>query len=203
MRAHPHYNPFNVREPAERPDWTRVFARPEQPLDLEIGFSTGRWLLQYAQTFPERNIAGLEIRAKFIELVKNKIAAAGLPNAYVLRANAGAALPQLFAPRSLSRVIILFPDPWRKTRHLKRRVVNRLFLTELQKYLKPGAQLYIATDQLSLAEDMATDLQAVPVYKNKYARYAPENFPGLVTDIEKYQLERGRPIYRLVFTLNA
>ncbi|MDR2428910.1 MAG: methyltransferase domain-containing protein, partial [Candidatus Margulisbacteria bacterium] len=99
MRAHPHYNPFNVREPAEHPDWTKVFARPEQPLDLEIGFSTGRWLLQYARTFPERNIAGLEIRAKFIDHARRKIAAEKLANAYVLKANAAAALPELFAPR--------------------------------------------------------------------------------------------------------
>jgi len=198
MRAHPHYNPFNVRAPAERPDWRKVFARPEQPLDLEIGFSTGRWLLKYAQDFPGRNIAGLEIRTKFIEYVKNKITQAGLTNAYVLKANAGTALPELFAPGSLSRVIIMFPDPWYKARHLKRRVVNQNFLRELAGYLRPDAELHIATDQKSLAEDMLSDLTAVPEYKNKYAQYAPENFAGIVTDIEKYQLERGRPMYRLV-----
>jgi len=199
MRAHPHYNPFNVREPAEYPDWQKVFLKPEQPLDLEIGFSTGRWLLKYAQDFPERNIAGLEIRTKFIDHVKNKISAFSLSNAYVLKANAGTALKKLFQPKSLSRVIIMFPDPWYKARHLKRRVVNQDFLQELAEYLQPGAQVHIATDQKNLAEDMLADLLAMPQYKNKYERYAPENFPGIITDIERYHLERGNPIYRLVF----
>ncbi|MDR2430756.1 MAG: tRNA (guanosine(46)-N7)-methyltransferase TrmB [Candidatus Margulisbacteria bacterium] len=199
MRARPHCNPFNVREPAERPDWTKVFANPGQPLDLEIGFSTGRFLLRYARNFPERNIAGLEIRGKFIEYVKNKISTAGLTNAYALKANAGTALAKLFAPRSLSRVIIMFPDPWRKAGHLKRRVVNPDFLAGLAKHLKPGAELHIATDQKELAEDMRAALLAAPEYQNKHALYAPENFAGIATDIEKYQLERGRPVYRLVF----
>ena len=201
MRAHPHYNPFNVREPAEYPDWQRVFLNPEQPLDLEIGFSTGRWLLKYAQDFPERNIVGLEIRTKFIEYVKNKINSSGLTNAYVLKANVSTALKKIFPPKSLSRVIIMFPDPWYKARHLKRRVVNQDFLKELAGYLEPQAEVHIATDQSSLAEDMLADLLAVPEYKNKYTQYAPENFAGIITDIEKYQMERGKSVYRLVFTL--
>jgi hypothetical protein len=51
-----------------------------------------------------------------------------------------------------------------------------------------------------LAADMLTDLLAAPDYQNKYEQYAPENFAGLTTDIELYNLERGRKIYRLVFT---
>ena len=156
--------------------------------------------MQYAQAYPERNIAGLEIRAKFIEPARAKIKDAGLANAYVLQANAATALPELFTPRSLSRVIIMFPDPWYKPRHLKRRVVNKNFLRELGKYLQPGAELHIATDRPALAADMYADLQAAPGYQNKYTEYAPENFPGLVTDNERYQLERGYPVYRLVFS---
>ena len=198
MRAHPHYNPFNVREPSECPDWQKIFA-DNRPLDLEIGFSTGRWLLQYAKIFPERDIVGLEIRSKFIAHVRRKIAAENLSNVYVLQANAGTALKELFAPRSLSRVIIMFPDPWYKPRHIKRRVVNPPFLAELAEYLQPDAELHIATDQQILAEDMYADLRAAPAYCNKYTDYAPQNFAGLVTDIEQYNIERGRRIYRLVF----
>jgi tRNA (guanine-N7-)-methyltransferase len=203
LRAHPHYNPFNVREPSECPDWARIFAEPKRPLDLEIGFSTGCWLLQYATDFPERNIVGLEIRTKFIEYVKNKITGQKLTNAYVLKANAATALGKLFQPQSLSRVIIMFPDPWYKSRHLKRRVVNQDFLRELSAYLKPGAEVHIATDQQTLAEDMYSDLTEVTVYKNKYAKYAPANLTGIVTDIEKYHLERAHPIYRMVWMLNG
>ena len=199
MRAHPHYNPFNVREPAEYPDWTEVFARSEQPLDLEIGFSTGRWLIQYAQTFPERNIAGLEIRTKFIEYARRKIADEKLTNAYVLKANAAAALPELFAPQSLSRAIIMFPDPWYKPRHLKRRVVKPKFLAELAVCLRCGAELHLATDQQNLAADLLAELTAAPEYQNKHEQYAPANFAGLTTDIELYNIKRGREIYRLVF----
>ena len=198
MRAHPHYNPFNVREPSERPDWREIFV-DNRPLDLEIGFSTGHWLLQYAKTFPERDIVGLEIRSKFIEYARRKIAAENLPNAYVLQANANTALKELFAPQSLSRAVIMFPDPWYKPRHLKRRVVTPGFLTGLAECLRPGAEVHIATDRQGLAEDMLADLMSAPEYRNKYADYAPQNFPGIVTDIERYNIERGKRIYRLVF----
>ncbi|GBR77340.1 tRNA (guanosine(46)-N7)-methyltransferase TrmB, partial [Candidatus Termititenax persephonae] len=120
-------------------------------------------------------------------------------NAYVLKANANTALGELFAPRSLSRTVIMFPDPWYKPRHLKRRVVHPKFLAELAVRLCPGAELHIATDQPSLAADMRSDLLSAAEYKNKYPDYAPENFAGLLTDIEQYNRQRGRQIYRLVF----
>ncbi|MDR2428843.1 MAG: hypothetical protein LBD62_03450, partial [Candidatus Margulisbacteria bacterium] len=139
------------------------------------------------------------IRAKFIDHARRKIAAEKLANAYVLKANAAAALPELFAPRNLSRAIIMFPDPWYKPRHLKRRVVSPKFLAELAVCLRGGAELHLATDQQNLATDLLAELTAAPEYQNKYGQYAPENFTGLATDIELYNIKRGREIYRLVF----
>lgn len=200
MRAHPHYNPFNVREPRELPVWQSIFTNGA-PLDLEIGFSNGTWLLDYAIKYPQRNIIGVETRTKFIAIVKEKIQEQGLQNAYVVQANINTSLPKLFKDILFDNVFVFFPDPWYKPRHVRRRVVTADFIKEIHTYMRPSAKLHIATDQEFLAKDMLADLEASGLFTNQSGanNYAAENIPGITTDIEKYNIKKARPIYRLVF----
>jgi len=200
MRAHPHSNPFSVREPAELPEWGTVFANKNQ-IDLEVGFSNGTWLIDYAKKFPERNIVGVEIRKKFIESTKEKIAAEKLTNAWVLQANINTALPILFKNIKLQNVFVLFPDPWYKKGHLKRRVITPEFLDLLAGQMQSGGMLHIASDKQLFALEMLEVLAAHPLYKNTMPEksLAPENIAGVHTDIELYHLRLGNPLSRLVF----
>jgi len=200
MRAHPHFNPFSVREPSELPDWEKVFAKA-QPLDLEIGFSNGTWLVDYAKRFPKRNIVGVEIRKKFIEVAKEKIANEKLTNAYVLQANINTALPKLFKDIKLEKVFILFPDPWYKKGHLKRRVISPEFLKVLPEFMTASGQVYIATDKKEFALEMLALLEVENIFFNLAGKgnFAENTISGIVTDIEKYHLRLGNPLYRLAF----
>lgn len=200
MRAHPHFNPFSVREPAELPDWRTVFPNNNQ-IDLEIGFSNGTWLIAYAKKFPERNIIGVEIRKKFIESAKEKIKNEKLTNAYVLQANINTALPKLFKEVKLNNVFVLFPDPWRKKGHLKRRVITPEFLDSLASQMVSGGRLHIASDKQLFALEMLEVVAAHPLFKNTMPgeNLAPENISGVYTDIEIYHLRLGNPVSRLVF----
>ena len=200
MRAHPHFNPFSVREPSELPNWDQVFQNPGL-LDLEIGFSNGTWLVGYAKKFPARNIVGLEIRTKFIQAAKEKIQQNNIFNAYVLKANANTALAQLLKPETLSRVFILFPDPWYKKGHLKRRVVGPEFIKELAKYLVPQGELYIATDKKIFAEEMLKQLEESKLFVNLAGakKFAEQTIAEVSTDIENYHQKLGNPIYRMNF----
>ncbi len=58
VRTYPHFNPFSVAVP-EKINWEEVFA-DSYPLNLEIGCSNGRWMLDYAKKYPDRNIVGIE-----------------------------------------------------------------------------------------------------------------------------------------------
>jgi tRNA (guanine-N7-)-methyltransferase len=201
MRVRPHFNPFNIREPNECPDWHKIFNN-DYPLDLEIGCSTGKWLLEYAEKFPERNIIGVEIRTKYIEHVRQKITDKGLKNCYIVQANINTSLEKLFSGIKLSKIFIMFPDPWYKERHLKRRVVNPNFIEDISGYLSGQGELQIATDREQLAKDMLLDLEKSDKFKNIYGAgcYADKNIEGLVTDIEAYVQKKGEPIYRMAFS---
>lgn len=207
MRAYAHYNPFNVREASEYPDWSEVFQNDNQ-IDLEIGFSNGDWLIDYAKKFPERNIVGVETRSKFIEHVKERIKKENLSNAYVLQANINTAIDDLFEDATLANVHIMFPDPWYKKGHLKRRVVQTPFIEILAKKMLPEGELHIATDKEFLAQDMLAVMEGgeeepgfAKVYINKAGQknWSSENIEGITTPIERYHLKLGNAIYRIVF----
>jgi tRNA (guanine-N7-)-methyltransferase len=196
MRARPHFNPFTVREPDQLPHFP-----DHQTIDLEIGCSTGRWMIGYAKLFPKRAIVGVEIRLKYIDHVRQKIDKEHIPNAQVSRANISTAVPKLFKPGQLGNVFIMFPDPWYKKKHFKRRVVNPEFLNQLGEYMAPGSELHIATDQEQFGKEMLADCERCRFFVNKFGKntFANENIPGIITDIEEYNLDLGKPIARMVF----
>ncbi|MEM7057859.1 MAG: tRNA (guanosine(46)-N7)-methyltransferase TrmB [Pseudomonadota bacterium] len=112
---------------------------------LEIGFGGGEHMLAQAQANPEIGIIGAE---PFINGVAKLLAAieqAGVSNVSVTDADARDVMDVLPAA-SIARVFLLYPDPWPKTRHHKRRFVNPAQLNQLAKVMAPGADLRIATD---------------------------------------------------------
>ncbi len=200
MRAHPHFNPFNIHGKIERPDWNAVFPSGKE-LGVEIGFSNGRWLLPFAKAHQDINMVGIEVRKAFVEKVKQTIAKEQLPNVHVLLANANTAIPELFDKESLSLVTIFFPDPWYKPRHMKRRVVQPAFLDILASVMKKGAVVHLASDKHELSLDMRELLNGHPAFENLCDKtgWAPENFPGFETDIELFHIKHKNPIYRLQY----
>ncbi len=123
-----------------------------KPLDLggrevwvELGFGGGEHLAGQAQMHPDVRILGAEPFVNGVASLVRHVADRGLSN---VRVHAGdgremlAALPE----GSVSRVFVLFPDPWPKTRHHKRRLINAQTIAELARVMKPGATLRFATD---------------------------------------------------------
>lgn len=112
---------------------------------LEIGFGGGEHMLAQAQANPDVGIIGAE---PFINGVAKLLAAierAGVANVSVTDADARDVMDVL-PPASIDRVFLLYPDPWPKSRHHKRRFVNPAQLDQVARVLKSGAHLRIATD---------------------------------------------------------
>jgi len=119
---------------------------------LEIGFGGGEHLVAQAAANPDTGFIGCE---PFIEGVAKAIAGIEYNALGNVRLWPDDARPLLeaFAPASIDRVFILFPDPWPKRRQQKRRLVQPDFMAELARILVPGGRLRFATDVASYADE--------------------------------------------------
>jgi tRNA (guanine-N7-)-methyltransferase len=118
----------------------------EGPIELEIGFGRGRFLLERARTAPESRIIGIEIKAKWAHVVEARRQREGLGNALALRADVRDLLPRAGPEGSLARVFLHFPDPWWKRKHAKRRVLDERLLDQVARLLAPGGEFFVQTD---------------------------------------------------------
>jgi tRNA (guanine-N7-)-methyltransferase len=131
-----------------------------RPLWLEIGFGGGEHLAAQAAAHPERGLIGCE---PYIDGVARLLAlaeAARLENLRVVVDDARLLLDAL-PDRCLERIFALFPDPWPKTRHHKRRIVNPATAAQFARVLAPGGELRLATDDMSYARWMLQVLSPV------------------------------------------
>jgi len=126
-------------------DVTRVFGR-EAPLEVDLGCGDGSFLVSLAARQPERNFIGVERMGGRMRSASRKIGAFGLTNARVVEHDILQAVQQLFAPGSVDVFHLLFPDPWPKRRHGRRRIVTVEFLRGVARALRVGGELRIATD---------------------------------------------------------
>jgi tRNA (guanine-N7-)-methyltransferase len=138
--------PFIPWRLAERPiDWQQRFGS-SAPLEVEIGFGNGEFLVRRAQKAPEHNFVGLELEWTSVQRGLRKISQAGVANIRLLQVDARIALQRLFRPQSLERVYALFPCPWPKERHIKHRLFSHAFLKLLNSRLAPGGEVQVVTD---------------------------------------------------------
>ena len=114
---------------------------------LEIGCGHGHWLAGYAAAYPDDYCIGIDLMSRRIEKTLRKKTKQGLNNLRAYKAEANEFLDCLPPGVSFERVFIMYPDPWPKQRHHRRRLLQSAFLSRLAEYTLPGAQLYFRTDQ--------------------------------------------------------
>jgi tRNA (guanine-N7-)-methyltransferase len=112
---------------------------------LEIGFGGGEHLVAQAAARPLTGFLGAEPFVNGVAKLLAKIDAAGLDNIRVLFGDARPLLRRL-PDRALAAIFVLFPDPWPKKRHFKRRLISPWFLGEAARLLQPGGRLRVASD---------------------------------------------------------
>ena len=139
-------------EAVNRPlDLDAIFGR-KAPTVLEIGFGNGEVIATLAEAEPDTNFMGIEVYSAGIGALLNKIKTKALTNVRIIRADATAVIPQCFADRCLRKILILFPDPWPKKRHHKRRLIQPNFVNMLADKLCRDGILHLATDWQNYAE---------------------------------------------------
>ncbi len=126
-------------------DPTRLFAGSVQSIWLEIGFGAGEHLAAQAEAHRDCGFMGCEVFENGIAKLLGDIERRRLTNIRLFPDDARPLIAAL-APASIDRVFILFPDPWPKARHHKRRVVSNETLDQLARIMTDGAEMRLATD---------------------------------------------------------
>lgn len=137
--------PANYPPPITSLDWSKIFQNGKSPDFLDIGSGRGWFLLQVAVLNPEKNILGLEIRKNCVDWLEVVIRGEKIQNAGIIWYNVLNGL-NFLVDSSLEAIFYLFPDPWPKSKHQKRRALTKETFAELLKKLKIGGSVFFATD---------------------------------------------------------
>jgi tRNA (guanine-N7-)-methyltransferase len=173
-------------------DPLQIFARPA-PLEVDLGCGDGKFLVALAQKFPERNFLGIERLRGRVRRACRKAARENLANVRVLRVEILYAIQYLLPAGSVEVAHLLFPDPWPKKRHRRRRIVTKDFFNTIHRLLSPKGRFRIATDQEDYFQAMRALISSTQ-FCEEPGDCAPE-FP--LTTFEKHFLEQGMVIHRL------
>jgi len=183
-------------------DLTALFERPA-PCTLEIGFGNGEHLLARAQADPERNFLGAEVHRPGIGHLLRIAAAADLKNLRIIDHDAVEVLQQQIAPGALDEIQILFPDPWPKKRHHKRRLIQPEFATLAASRLRGGGRLRLATDWAPYADHMSQVLDACPMLALVPDVAGAESSSRSATRFERRGLRLGHQVRDLEYRRGA
>ena len=179
----------------------QLFDRPVNACWLEIGFGGGEHLLWQAARYPDVGFIACEPFIDGVVKVVDGAVTSGLDNIRIHADDARDVLPWL-REASIERAFILFPDPWPKVRHHKRRLVEPRFLTALARVMAPGAELRLATD----IDDYARQMLLAAKPEGSFAwqarspadwRERPADWPE--TRYEQKAIREGRKRYFLRF----
>jgi len=144
-------------------DPQRLFAIPPAALWLEIGFGAGEHLAEQATAHPDVGFLGAEVFENGVVKLLAEVRRRELANVRILVDDARLLLTAL-PDACLGRVFILFPDPWPKQRHHKRRMVSPAALDQLARTMKHGAELRLATDDIGYLRAMLELVPAHPAF---------------------------------------
>jgi tRNA (guanine-N7-)-methyltransferase len=193
--------------PLPEPQQGRAFDAPalfgnHNPLWLEIGFGAGEHLEHLAKHYPAINFIGAEPFMNGVVRLLSAIEKQSITNIRILPDDVRLLLESL-PDASLDRVDILFPDPWRKSRHYKRRLIQTAFLDMLARVMKPHATLWLATDHEDYSVWMLEQLLPHPAFIWQAGdvdgwHLPPEDWHQ--TRYESKGVEAGRPPVYLHFS---
>jgi tRNA (guanine-N7-)-methyltransferase len=178
-------------------DLASIFGR-QAPLHVDLGCGDGDLLCELACRHPEKNFLGVEkLRGRVAKTCRKS---AGLENVRVLKVESGYAVRYLLPEASVETFYLLFPDPWPKRRHHRRRVLTADFLNAVDRALAGNGSFHVATDQF----DYFQQIQRLFGNGVQPDGFAPSNFemiecePDLpITKFEERFRAADAPIYRL------
>ena len=181
-------------------DVATLFGR-EAPVVLEIGFGMGASLVEMAKAAPEKNFIGIEVHRPGVGACLTSAEEAGVTNLRLFCHDAVEVLEQMIPDQSIDTLQLFFPDPWHKSRHHKRRIVQPPFVQMLRPKLKLGGLFHMATDWQNYAEQMLEVMSVAEGFTNTsaFGDYVPRPDARPLTKFEQRGHRLGHGVWDLVF----
>jgi tRNA (guanine-N7-)-methyltransferase len=133
-------------------DWQAIFGN-NNPLTVEVGFGNGEYTLEIAGQHRDRNFVGFETSLTSVAKTIRRMWKEGVENVRILMVDGRFGLRNLFGDESVDCIILNFPTPWSKNKHLKRRVAVPDFFRTLNMILEKNGRMELATDVVNYAID--------------------------------------------------
>ena len=203
MRAFELYGPqFLIPYREAKLDVHAAFGR-NAPLILEIGFGMGDATAKIAHVRPNDNFLCCEVHEPGVGALLKRCGEESIGNIRIVQHDAVEVMDQMLGEDSLDGVHIFFPDPWHKSRHHKRRLIQSPFVQRLARHIQPGGYLHLATDWQPYAEQMLDVLSREPLLANTAGAgqggYATKPDYRPLTKFENRGLKLGHGVWDLVF----
>jgi tRNA (guanine-N7-)-methyltransferase len=175
-------------------DLAALFGRVA-PVVVEVGCGMGDATAALAAAEPERDVLAVDVHTPGVGNLLALVERLGLTNVRVAEGDAVVVLRDMLAPSSLDEVRVLFPDPWPKARHHKRRLVQPAFAELVSSRLRPGGRWHVATDWPPYAEQVLDVVAGCDVLDGGVTTRPPGR---PVTRFERRALAAGRPVVDVV-----
>jgi tRNA (guanine-N7-)-methyltransferase len=178
-------------------NWKALFGN-DRPVELEVGFGKGLFLLTSALAHPEINFAGIEIERKYVLYTATRIAKRRLANVRLAHGDARDFISRRVPASSVHTVHVYFPDPWWKKRHHKRRVFTEEFARQCARVLVPGGILSVATDVEEYFAVITELLAIIPEFRKlpPPEEHEPQHDLDYLTNYERKARKVGTAVHR-------
>lgn len=182
-------------------DYFRKLSKEEifetnRPLEIDLGCGDGSFLVAMASHYQERNFLGVERLLGRVRKVIRKAEKNSLLNLKVLRLELSYTIEWLLPDHCANRMHLLFPDPWPKKKHHKRRMVNKSFCESLVRILKEDGEFLFKTDHPDYFEESMLALENFDLLE-QLSWNTDDFYP--ITDFEKIWTKEGKRIYSARF----
>jgi tRNA (guanine-N7-)-methyltransferase len=154
-----------------------------------------------AQVRPGDNFLCCEVHEPGVGALLKRCGENNIDNIRIVQHDAVEVMDHMLGTNSLDGVHIFFPDPWHKSRHHKRRLIQSPFVQRLAEHIKPGGYLHLATDWAPYAEQMMAVISAEPLLRNTAGAGAFATKPDYrpLTKFENRGIKLGHGVWDLVF----
>lgn len=197
-------------------DWEEVFGR-KAPLIVEIGCGAGDQIVNFAKNHPEYNCIGFEVWYPGLVKTISLAVKENVKNLKLIEVDAVQAMPILIPDGSCAQIWTFFPDPWRKKRHHKRRIVQPVFADIVASALMEDGIWRLATDWNDYAWHMRDVLESCDRFENLHkgerpdpldeqperGGFAPRWEERVMTRFEQRGIDEGRTVHDFTFKKNG
>ena len=176
---------------------TRIKDLENKNVVLDIGFGNGEYTAAYANAFQEKHLIATEVYLSGIGSLIGLINKYKISNISIFDEDVRLLMDQM--PKEfLDSVNILFPDPWQKAKHHKRRLIGEDFLYQLHPLLKPNAKIFVRTDWEDYAEQIS---ELAEVMSSHFRLERTQNIEfEFETRFHQRAIQEGREINSFLFS---